>query len=706
MKKLFKVFSIALIVFILASSVGILLPWTHAEGTSIGGVWKTTYSEMTFPDVTSGSMRAPYKSDGGRILGTIAGHVLTGHWVEIGSASKCKSQKDGSYYWGKVEYTFSADFTQFDGAWGYCDAAPDMKWTGTLLKRASIPKSQDLEGGSGAFDLERQKLEAERRKVEAERRKIQEEQRLAEEKRKLAQEKRKLEEEKQRLREAQEKMAPVDMSQSGTSTVDTKVLASAAEWRNSGVTVRRGETYRIEATGKWKAHSTCHKTGPDGVGMYGLLCPAWDFGRVIIAHSHQTLIGKIGEGGSAFAIGSEHMLTADRDGTLFLSINEQFRAAASNSGTVNVTISLLESVPQPSGTKTKPPVVTKRDTTPPSIVITSHKTERGIKVLENLSRARISGRAIDPSGIAVVKINGEPTSLDAEGNFSGDVFLKVGDNKILVVAMDTQENFARKEFVIQRNPKTSMARKTDVDQEGEFGRFYALIIGNNNYQHLPKLATPWNDAKELAKTLREMYGFETEVLLDATRSDILESLNSFRNRLTAHDSFLLYYAGHGEYDKTATKAYWLPVDAKPDNDSAWIIVDSITSNLRRLSSKHILVVADSCYSGTMTRSIPGTISSKKAHEQYLQKMLKKISRTLMASGGNEPVSDSGGKGHSIFSDVFLWALRNAEKKVFTAEDLFYSSIKESVAGRSGQTPEYSIIRDSGHDGGDFLFVRE
>ncbi|MCH8313285.1 MAG: hypothetical protein IID17_09900 [Nitrospinae bacterium] len=135
-------------------------------------------------------------------------------------------------------------------------------------------------------------------------------------------------------------------------------------------------------------------------------------------------------------------------------------------------------------------------------------------------------------------------------------------------------------------------------------------------------------------------------------------------------------------------------------------MDSITSNLKRLSSKHVLVVADSCYSGTMTRSNRITLSSKTSREKYLQKMLKKASRTLIASGGNEPVSDSGGDGHSIFSDVFLTALKNADEKVFTAEDLFYGSIKESVAGRADQTPEYSIIRNSGHDGGDFLFVRE
>ncbi len=78
----------------------------------------------------------------------------------------------------------------------------------------------------------------------------------------------------------------------------------------------------------------------------------------------------------------------------------------------------------------------------------------------------------------------------------------------------------------------------------------------------------------------------------------------------------------------------------------------------------------------------------------------------MASGGNEPVADVGGSGHSIFGDVLLNALNSEDQKVFTAEELFYLYIKESVAGRADQTPEYSILRNSGHDGGDFLFVRK
>ncbi len=61
--------------------------------------------------------------------------------------------------------------------------------------------------------------------------------------------------------------------------------------------------------------------------------------------------------------------------------------------------------------------------------------------------------------------------------------------------------------------------------EIEFGRYHALVIGNNDYQNLPKLNTAVSDATATAKLLREKYGFDVKLLVDATRLDILRSLS-------------------------------------------------------------------------------------------------------------------------------------------------------------------------------------
>lgn len=77
----------------------------------------------------------------------------------------------------------------------------------------------------------------------------------------------------------------------------------------------------------------------------------------------------------------------------------------------------------------------------------------------------------------------------------------------------------------------------------------------------------------------------------------------------------------------------------------------------------------------------------------------------MASGGNEPVADGGGDGHSVFARVFLTGLAKMERNSFTGAELFRDFVQERVAGKADQTPEYNPLRNSGHESGDFVFVR-
>ena len=207
--------------------------------------------------------------------------------------------------------------------------------------------------------------------------------------------------------------------------------------------------------------------------------------------------------------------------------------------------------------------------------------------------------------------------------------------------------------------------------------------------------------------LKNEYGFDTRVITDAaaTRSAIMKELNALKNRLNSDDRLLIYYAGHGYNDSETETSYWLPVEAEKSDPTNWINAKDITDQLKRARARQVLLVADSCYSGTISRALDVSLRGRGTRESYLQKMMEKNSRVLIASGGNEPVSDSGGKGHSIFARVFIESLRNPHEPVFTAEELLTRQIKELVAGRADQTPEYKVIRNSGHDGGDFVFIK-
>jgi TPR repeat protein len=233
----------------------------------------------------------------------------------------------------------------------------------------------------------------------------------------------------------------------------------------------------------------------------------------------------------------------------------------------------------------------------------------------------------------------------------------------------------------------------------DFGSFHALIIGNNKYKNLPQLETAVADATVIADVLRDSYGFKVKLLTDATRADIVIALDGYRKTLTDKDNILIYYAGHGIMDFATERGYWLPVDASPDTQVSWVSNTTVTDTLKAMNAKHVMLVVDSCYSGTLTRSITNQLVSP----EYVRRMVAKRARVVLTSGGLEPVADGGGGNHSVFAKAFINALRNNDGLVDGTE--LFTQVRRPVMLNAPQTPEYSDIRFAGHDGGDFLFIK-
>ena len=262
-----------------------------------------------------------------------------------------------------------------------------------------------------------------------------------------------------------------------------------------------------------------------------------------------------------------------------------------------------------------------------------------------------------------------------------------------------------------RSRRGLVAEPAHDEGPGEPGNSFALVIGIDDYAApLPKLKTAVNDAKSFAGLLTSKYGFQVTTLLnhDATRDKILGAITHFRKSLSENDSFLVYYAGHGSYDRATEKGYWLPVDADSDPlvTSRDISADDLITEVRGLAARHVIIISDSCFSGDLSRDA-GDFSPSDGNQAYIHRMQRAPSRTLMASGSDEPVSDSGSQGHSVFAALLLQAMQSHSGQTFTADDLFVS-IRKGVLARSGQSPQYSPLRGSirpsaSLDTGDFVF---
>ena len=355
----------------------------------------------------------------------------------------------------------------------------------------------------------------------------------------------------------------------------------------------------------------------------------------------------------------------------------------------------------------QPPLTAAEDTQPPVIDVPATIAAKG-------AVAAISGQIRDASRLIEVTIDGRPVAVGADGSFSARRGVPQGGSTITIVALDEWGNRAERNVTLTREkfaartpapgkPKGTEKPRSDPFADIHFGAYHALVIGNNDYRELPKLKTAVNDAKSVAKLLTDDYGFETKLLLDATRSDIFTELGRLRAKLTPDDNLLIYYAGHGILDELGQQGYWLPVDAQPDIRANWVSNGDITTSLRAIRAKHVLVVADSCYSDTLVRAAPVEIKTSVARKTWISRMTKKRARTALVSGGLAPVTDQDSGGHSVFANAFLAAL--AENPDVIDGQGLYDAIKRPVVMNAKQTPQYSDIRRAGHDGGDFLFVR-
>ena len=329
----------------------------------------------------------------------------------------------------------------------------------------------------------------------------------------------------------------------------------------------------------------------------------------------------------------------------------------------------------------------------------------------------VVGRAVAPAGLFKVFINDQEVTTDSNSIFQMRVPLSEDGTLVEIVAVDMAGKRGDFSFELQQKRGTQVAAvpkqaetQTFTAEGIEFGNYHALIIGNRDYSKLPRLTTPESDANTLAKILREKYGFKTKVLLNGTRYQILSALNEMRAQLTEKDNFLLFYAGHGELDSVNQRGNWLPVDAEADSTANWISNIAVTDILNAMSARKVMVIADSCYSGSLTRSTLSRLDAGKSPEAWrtwLKLMLDKRSRMAMSSGGVAPVLDGGGGRHSIFAKALIDTLRD-NSQILDGRTL-HQKVAQSVSYAASdvafeQVPLYSAIKFAGHEAGDFFFV--
>jgi len=260
------------------------------------------------------------------------------------------------------------------------------------------------------------------------------------------------------------------------------------------------------------------------------------------------------------------------------------------------------------------------------------------------------------------------------------------------------------------SPQRGLAVTLSTQAAGSWGDYHALIIGINQYKEWPRLQTAVKDVTVIRDTLVTRYGFaEKNVILrtdkTASRLQIIRDLRYMAQSMRPDDNLLIYYAGHGQLDDLTGDGYWVPAEGAMKDPGTWVANSYIKAVLssEKVQAKNVVVIADSCYSGSMLRGGPSLMSMD--DQRYREKLAEKASlrsRQVISSGGVEPVADGGAEGHSLFAYYLINALRKNDREVIDLENLFHTKVWKPVTEIGDQRPNVGRLKTPMDQDGQFV----
>ncbi len=289
-----------------------------------------------------------------------------------------------------------------------------------------------------------------------------------------------------------------------------------------------------------------------------------------------------------------------------------------------------------------------------------------------------------------------------------------------------------------RGPATTRAPVVRTE-EPPYGTVRALCIGINEYPAGPVAGMPLafaeNDARELARTFRDAFGYEARELLGAaaTRTGIETALAELAQRSGPRDVAIVYFAGHGatvsetrgdgHEARVAVTGYLLPQDVpltlENRDDPAVYRTSAIDmralalrlASAEQLPAKHVLLILDCCCSGYAVQSRGGAVA---ADDAYLRALAESESRQVITAGKKDeksyeyPESDASRPRHGIFTATLLELLQaDADaaraRSVLALMPELQQRVFERVRAYANATvvPQRQVLLDTG---GDYVFV--
>ena len=220
----------------------------------------------------------------------------------------------------------------------------------------------------------------------------------------------------------------------------------------------------------------------------------------------------------------------------------------------------------------------------------------------------------------------------------------------------------------------------------------ALVIGNDTYQHAPRLRNAANDANDLGAALRDL-GFDTEVVVNADQRGMETAFDRYISRLSPGCVAFFHYSGHGlQVDQ---ENYLIPTDYRITDEASVRYDASSASKLHdRVAGAGValnVIVLDACRNNgfrTARSAGAGLAAMNAARGSYI----------AFSTAPGQIASDNPRGRNGLFTSYFLEALKVPGLKL---DDVF-NRVREQVYQASNQK---QLAWTSSSVIGDFRFNR-
>jgi len=161
-------------------------------------------------------------------------------------------------------------------------------------------------------------------------------------------------------------------------------------------------------------------------------------------------------------------------------------------------------------------------------------------------------------------------------------------------------------------------------------------------------------------------------------------------------SLLIWYAGHGKFINNV--GYWIPVDAKRDDEFTYFSLNALRGSMEAYLSylTHTLVVTDACESGPSFYQAMRSDRKTRSCDDW-QATQFKSSQVFYSAGYELAVDDS------QFTRTFATALMNNPNACIPIEEIV-TKVAIAVGENSKQKPRFGKITGLKDEDGTFFFI--